>query len=202
MWPFCKHNSSSTCPNCNAFAGGLVGGFFFAPARWLAGGQRMQSQGGLILAEPGRTEEEENKLLGKEIRTVGRLLVDREARDTASEMWNAFPLQTRERLTASGFSGLGNLAGSLGATRVAIFGLSFLGARMLTLHPRLRPLGVLGSTGRWTAQTILAALSFQGTAEKLMREQRDIFNRYPGSRDALSDTLDQVVDLPRKDPPS
>lgn len=199
MCPFCNPKCSTTCLYCSAFAGGLVGGFFRAPEHWQAGLRRMRSQEGIILAEPGKVEEEENKMLGKEIRAAARIITERQARDTASETWNELVLPTRQRLTASGFGALGNLGGNLAASRVAVFALSFLGGRILSLHPRLRPLSIFGGPARLGAATILSALSFQGSCDRLLQEQKQIFRQYPGSQTLFLDMLDDVLEKPRSD---
>jgi hypothetical protein len=191
MCPFHHFVSSPGCRYCCAFAGGFVGGFVYAPSKWRRGVQRIQSQGGVILSEPGKPEEDENRLIGSEIRAVQGMNNGRN-REQAREAWNRLPQGARNRLTESGFGAVGQFFGGIAAAQVLVFTVGYLGARLTMLHPRMRPLAALARPVNITVSTILATLSLQGSFADLMDAQRQIFRQCPGSEEVLRDTLEKI----------
>lgn len=192
MCPYHHFTPSAFCRYCAAFAGGFVGGFAKAPYQWYKGNERIRSQQGIILSAPGNEEEEENRLLGREMRAVSRLLTGQNI-DHARAAWRRLPDGTRTRLTESGFEALGSFAGGMAASQVFLFGLSYLGGRFVALSPRLRPLMLVRTPMAIAAGAILSTLSLQGSFSLLISRQRQIFNDYPGSEAALREALDRAT---------
>ena len=59
------------CPLCNSLVGGFLSGFSGAPLQWYGGLDRIIKQRGFILPQKGRPEEEETRLLGRELHGAG-----------------------------------------------------------------------------------------------------------------------------------
>lgn len=185
------------CALCGASSGGFLGGFLngfvTTPKKWYRGAQRIRAQGGVILASKGAPEEEENRLLGQEIRAVSRLATQGNV-ETATDAWARLPPEVRTRLTASGFEAAGGLAGGFaggyGATSLLTFGMSYLGGRATARNPALRGFGPPAAI---TMGFIIAALSVQGTFSLLIERQRQIFRQNPGTEDLFKDVLDKAT---------
>jgi hypothetical protein len=185
------------CPLCGASSGGFLSGFasgfVSTPRKWYRGAQRIRAQGGVILASKGRPEEEENRVLGQEIRAVSRL-ASQENVQTASEAWGQLPPEVRDRLTESGFEAAGGLAGSFvggyAATGFLTFCMSYLGGRVTSRYPTVRPFGPPAAIGMGL---IISILSVQGTFSLLIERQRQIWREYPGTEEQFKDVLDKAT---------
>lgn len=181
-----------SCPLCGSFAGGFVGGFLDAPAKWARGAGRIGSQGGAILSRSGRSEEEENRLIGQEIRAVYRLYT-RNDLAPVHDAWQQLPPMFRQRLVESGYQGLGSAMGGIAASQVFIFGLGYGSARMITTVPVLRSLLAARVPASIAASTILSLISLHGSIAQIIANQRQLFEQYPGSEEALKSVLDKTT---------
>jgi hypothetical protein len=185
------------CPLCGASSGGFLSGFWSGfsstPKKWYRGAQRIQSQGGVILASKGAPEEEENRALGQQMRAVSRLATQENVQE-ASEAWGRLPPDARARLTESGFEAAGGLAGGFAggyaATGLLTFCMSYLGGRVTARYPTMRGFGPPSAIGMGL---IVAALSVQGTFALLLERQRQIWRDYPGSEDIFKDALNKAT---------
>lgn len=192
MCPIHHFCPSAACHYCAVFAGGFIGGFVNTPWKWVSGAQRIGAQGGLVLADPGKPEEAENKLIGQEIRAVSRLMVQPNI-GTARAAWNLLPDGARTRLKESGFEALGGTLGSITATQVLMFGLSYLGGNQVARNQQFRPPRVIRGPAAIAATLILSTLSAQGNFAMLISRQRQIFNDYPGVEQEFRDLLDKLT---------
>ena len=185
---------SSLSDNYRFLVGGVVSGFFTAPLNWFQGGARIYRQGGFILSTKGRPEEEEYRLIGKEMRATWHL-VSRSNPRHAIEVWKVMPEGVRTRLKESGFEGIGHIVGGIAASQFFIFSLAHTVAWLGKAQPRLEPLTrtPIKPLVKISTPAVLRLLAMQKSIERLIEVQNRIWEDNPGSEEMFHQFLDKVI---------
>lgn len=192
MCPYHHFRPEPGCYMCCALSAGFVSGFQGSPTKWNLGFDRMKSQGGIVLANSGTPEEEQNRFIGQQIRASYSLLTQRNL-NTAGQAWQNIPSPAREQLTLAGLEGLGSLGGSIAASQVCLISTGFFAGQIVRSSSTLRPMLAVRTPAYFAASMLLAALSHQGAMATLVTRQRRIFTQYPGTEPLFKSTLDKYT---------
>jgi hypothetical protein len=175
------------CAWCNAFGGGFVTGFIFYPVTLYKGKYQFTP--------------DMAKKTGRQIRTMAHLVrkypANKESVEAASEVYKQLPQEAQEGLQLGASQQGGRLMGGMMASQLVAAGLGRLVSCLVV--------GALGPRGtihapHWNRLTVilsgayLSYYSILGSTVRWAERQRQIYDSFPGTEEAVNKVMSDVLD--------